>query len=141
MQKVLAKEAAPHKINLENSFTRLYSDTVSNKSNSNSKIEDMLKLLIDKSDAASNQIKKVETTINDKMDKLVEFFPKKLEVDKCFKLQTKYTNKTVQSSINSMVNIMNDSIRPFIDQRALVAFDEGIKDSCKKHVQFYSICE
>ena len=71
MQKVLAKEAAPHKINLENSFTRLYSDTVSNKSNSNSKIEDMLKLLIDKSDAASNQIKKVETTINDKMDKLV----------------------------------------------------------------------
>ena len=98
----------------------------------------MLKLLIDKSDAASNQIKKVETTINDKMDKLVEFFPKKSEVDKCFKLQTKYTNKTIQSSINSMVNIMNDSIRPFIDQRALVAFDKGIKDSCKKHVQFYN---
>ena len=65
-------------------------------------------------------------------------FTKKSECYKCFKLQTKYTNKTVQSSINSMVNIMNDSIRPFIDQRALVAFDKGFKDSCKNHVQYYN---
>ena len=134
LQKILPQMTQKLKSNSD--FTRNYSDVAS--TNKNNNIEALLGQIIQQNKAQSLDLKqnlaKVESSLNEKIDKILDQCPSREEIEERFDLQSSVTNQSITGSMNAVVNVMYDAMKLMVKADQYEVLNSKIIESCRKNM-------
>ncbi len=124
------------KLKSNSDFTRNYSDVAS--TNKNNNIEALLGQIIQQNKAQSLDLKqnlaKVESSLNEKIDKILDQCPSREEIEERFDLQSSVTNQSITGSMNAVVNVMYDAMKLMVKADQYEVLNSKILESCRKNM-------